>query len=66
MPTYIMQIQDTELKKLKPWEKNPRINDHAVDAVIKSIKEFGFNVPILCDPDFKSLLDMQDGRRRKN
>ena len=47
-----MQIQDVELKKLKPWEKNPRVNDNAVDAVIKSITEFGFNVPILCDPNF--------------
>ena len=47
-----MQIQHVELKKLKPWDKNPRINDHAVDTIIKSITEFGFNVPILCDPDF--------------
>ena len=47
-----MQIQHIELKKLKPWEKNPRIDDHAVDAIIKSITEFGFNVPILCDPGF--------------
>ena len=46
-----MQIQDVELKKLKPWEKNPRINDHAIDTVVKSITTFGFNVPILCDPD---------------
>ncbi|UCF00435.1 MAG: ParB N-terminal domain-containing protein [Planctomycetota bacterium] len=37
---------------LKPWEDNPRINDEAVDAVAKSIKSFGFNVPILCDQKF--------------
>ena len=37
---------------LKPWEDNPRINDEAVDAVAKSIKSFGFNVPILCDQQF--------------
>ncbi len=47
-----MQIQQVELKKLKPWEKNPRINDHAVDEVAESISAFGFNVPILCDPQF--------------
>lgn len=47
-----MQIQQIELKKLKPWEKNPRINDHAVDGVMESISAFGFNVPILCDPQF--------------
>ncbi len=47
-----MQIQQIELKKLKPWEKNPRINDHAVESVAESISAFGFNVPILCDPQF--------------
>lgn len=45
-----MQVQQVELKKLKPWEKNPRINDHAVESVMESISAFGFNVPILCDP----------------
>lgn len=39
----------TDIAELKPWEKNPRINDHAVDSVAKSIETFGFNVPILCD-----------------
>ena len=34
---------------LRPWEDNPRLNDHAVAAVAKSISTFGFNVPILCD-----------------
>jgi hypothetical protein len=47
-----MQIQQIDLKKLKPWEKNPRINDHAVESVAESISAFGFNVPILCDPQF--------------
>ncbi len=37
--------------KLKPWDKNPRKNDPAVEAVAKSIRDFGFNVPILCDRD---------------
>ena len=41
-----------ETSALKPWEENPRINDEAVDAVVKSIKAFGFNVPILCDRQF--------------
>ena len=34
---------------LRPWERNPRVNDHAVDAVARSIEAFGFNVPILSD-----------------
>lgn len=45
----MLKIQQMEPSKLKPWENNPRINDEAVDTVAKSIKSFGFNVPILCD-----------------
>jgi len=37
------------VSKLKPWDDNPRLNDHAVEAVARSIRRFGFNVPILCD-----------------
>lgn len=45
-------IQLIELKKLKLNPKNPRKNDGAVDAVVKSIKKFGFNVPLFCDTSF--------------
>lgn len=34
-------------KDLKPYPNNPRVNDHAVDAVAASIRQFGFKVPIL-------------------
>lgn len=44
-----MEIQQLEPEKLTPWDRNPRKNDHAVDAVAESIRQFGFNVPILCD-----------------
>jgi len=45
----MLQVQEIELGKLNPWEGNPRLNEHAVDAVAESIRSFGFNVPILCD-----------------
>jgi hypothetical protein len=48
----MLNIQNVKLYLLKPWEDNPRINDEAVDAVVKSIESFGFNVPILCDKEF--------------
>lgn len=32
-----------------PYDKNPRLNDQAVDAVASSIREFGFKVPIVVD-----------------
>jgi len=44
-----MEVRQIEANRLKPWADNPRVNDHAVDAVTRSISAFGFNVPILCD-----------------
>jgi hypothetical protein len=44
-----MQITTKPLDGLKPYEKNPRKNDKAVEMVVKSIKEFGFKVPIVVD-----------------
>ena len=44
-----MKVQEIETDRLKPWADNPRVNEHAVDAVARSIRTFGFNVPILCD-----------------
>jgi hypothetical protein len=32
-----------------PYEKNPRLNDQAVDAVARSIQAFGFRQPIVVD-----------------
>jgi DNA modification methylase len=47
----MLEVKEIEIDKIKPWDKNPRINDHAVEAVAKSIKNFGFNVPIMLDQD---------------
>jgi ParB-like chromosome segregation protein Spo0J len=44
-----MQIQMRDITKIKPYENNPRINEAAVDAVAKSIQEFGFRQPIVVD-----------------
>ncbi len=45
----MLNVQEIEVESLKPWNNNPRLNEHAVDAVARSIRSFGFNVPILCD-----------------
>ena len=45
----MLQVREFRIDNLNPWDKNPRLNDHAVDAVAESIRSFGFNVPILCD-----------------
>ncbi len=44
-----MKITNKKITELKPYEDNPRINDHAVEAVANSIKEFGFKVPCVID-----------------
>ena len=46
-PEIIMKSLD----EIRPYEKNPRRNDEAVDKVAESIKEFGFKVPIVIDKD---------------
>ena len=40
-----------KLKDIRPYEKNPRRNDDAVEAVANSIKEFGMKQPIVVDKD---------------
>lgn len=44
-----MQIITKKLSDLRPYARNPRKNDQAVDAVANSIREFGFKVPIVID-----------------
>ena len=46
-----MQIVEKELTWLKPYANNPRDNESAVEPVAKSIKEFGFKVPIVATSD---------------
>lgn len=46
-----MQIIEKRLDEIQPYERNPRKNDKAVDYVARSIKEFGFKVPIVIDKD---------------
>src|SRR5690554_7662736 len=42
-----MNIVMKQVTELKEYENNPRNNEAAVDAVAKSIEEFGFKVPIV-------------------
>lgn len=44
-----MNIELRPLADLKPYEKNPRLNDAAVEAVARSIREFGFRQPVVVD-----------------
>ncbi len=46
-----MQVKNTAIDKIKPYENNPRINEKAVEKVAASLKEFGFQQPIVVDKD---------------
>jgi len=44
-----MKVEQWEIDRIKPYPGNPRRNDRAVEAVAKSIREFGFRQPIVVD-----------------
>lgn len=46
-----MKIQNVNIQDVKPYANNPRDNDGGVDAVANSIKEFGWQQPIVVDKD---------------
>lgn len=45
-----MQIEQRTLESIQPYAKNPRKNDRAVDTVARSIQQYGFQQPIVVDP----------------
>lgn len=45
------RIEYVSIDCLRPYERNPRINDGAVDAVAESIRQYGFKVPMVIDDD---------------
>jgi len=47
--TYDVELHGID--DIRPYERNPRINDQAVDAVARSLEEFGFRQPIVVDAD---------------
>ena len=44
-----MNIVKRKLGEVRPYEKNPRRNDDAVQYVAESIRQFGFKVPLVID-----------------
>ena len=46
-----MKLEMWPIEKLKPYEKNPRINEDSVEPTANSIKRFGFLVPAVIKSD---------------
>lgn len=49
--SHTMKVTLRPVDDITPYERNPRKNDQAVDAVAKSIEQFGFKQPIVVDTD---------------
>ncbi len=45
----MLVIQNKLVDELIEYDNNPRLNDEAIDVVGRSIKEFGFKVPVIID-----------------
>lgn len=45
------QVEMWPIERLVPYARNPRKNDHAVERMCASIREFGFKVPCLAKSD---------------
>lgn len=46
-----MKVENWDIDKVKPYANNPRKNDDAVAATANSIREFGWQQPIVVDSD---------------
>src|SRR6266849_4919116 len=46
-----LRVEYWAVERLKPYERNPRKNDKAVDRIRASIRQFGFAVPVLAKTD---------------
>ncbi len=46
-----MDIELRPIDSVTPYDRNPRVNDGAVDAVAASLKEFGFRQPLVVDAE---------------
>jgi site-specific DNA-methyltransferase (adenine-specific) len=49
----VTQIVPVDIGLIRPYKNNARINDHVVPALMKSIERFGFNQPVVLDPNYE-------------
>lgn len=46
-----LHIEKWPVERLRPYERNPRKNDHVVSKMVDALREFGFRVPLLAKSD---------------
>jgi hypothetical protein len=59
-----VEILTWPVVKFVPYSRNPRKNDHAIERMAASIREFGFKTPILASSD-GSVVDVIVGHWQK-
>lgn len=60
-----MKIEMRPIGQIKPYPQNPRVNDAAVDAVVASLKEFGWRQAIVVDGETSSSSVIPGTKRRR-
>ena len=48
-----LQVQMVDITHIRPYWRNPRVNDDAVHAVASSLKRYGFQTPMVLDVDME-------------
>ncbi len=61
-----LQIEYVKIEDIIPYKNNPRNNDKAVEIVEKSIKEFGFQNPVILDKNNEIIAGHTRIRAAKN
>ena len=51
-----MNSEWVDIESITPWERNPRMNEHAVQQVAVSIQQFGFLNPIIVQKSTKKIV----------
>ena len=46
-----IEFEWADIDSIRPYDNNPRRNDQGVEALANSIKQFGWNTPIVVDAD---------------
>lgn len=49
----VKSIEMVEIDRIVPYENNARLNDNAVPALMKSIQQFGFKVPVVLTTNYE-------------
>src|SRR5687767_4300233 len=47
----VVLVELRAIDEVRPYDQNPRRNDGAVDAVVRSLQDFGWRQPVVVDKD---------------